>query len=562
MNRNTSSPSHKDKSLRVGILDLAARQPDRSLFARIVNPNQSCIMPQVIAVWAEQMGHQVSYVIYTGMEDLFSELPDDLDVLFISSFTQCAYLAYSVSNFFRQRKVVTVLGGPHARSYPRDAQNYFDYVVGFADKDLIQDLLSDFAPNPHGGLMLSAGRQPHALPGVRERWKFIQQALDKTLFFRCVPMIGSLGCPYTCNYCFDSTVPFQPLPNDQIREDLAFLQCQPNPPFVLWCDPNFGVQFDSLMDVIESTVKPGRLQFGAESSLALLSEPHLQRLKKNNIIGMAPGIESWFDFNNKSKQGKHVGEDKVNGVAEHINLILQYIPHVQANLIFGLDCDQGATPFELTKRFIDLAPGVYPSYFLITAFGDSAPLNREYQAQGRVIDVPFPFLDNHLLLNVRLKNYAIVEFYDYLIDLVKYTFAPRIMWERFKANRHPLSRFGNSLRGLIGSEKGKPVAGYCRMRTEFATNPELQAFYYGETNTPPSFLHAIIKAGLGSWYDYLPTQVVDYLEHGEGAPNPRISAFAQENFGLTGLKGNPIGSRSGLREPIFLQEEPAQPSPT
>ncbi len=119
--------------MKVGIVDLIEKQPMNTLYTRIVNPNYASIMPQAIAVWIEQMGHEVYLVTYTGFEDLRHELPDDIDILFISAFTTAAYLAYSISNLFRKQNVVTVLGGPHARAYAEDAKNYFDYVVGLVD---------------------------------------------------------------------------------------------------------------------------------------------------------------------------------------------------------------------------------------------------------------------------------------------------------------------------------------------------------------------------------------------------------------------------------------------
>jgi len=511
----------KCKPLRVGIVDLITNRPADSLYAKILYPNYASIMPQVVAVWIEQMGHEVYFVTYTGSETLHRELPYDIDILFICAFTHTALLAYSISNLLRQRNVVTVLGGPHARAYAEDAKNYFDYVLGFTNKALIQDLLQDFSPNPREGVVLSAKKQPQALPGVRERWKFIRQNLQKTHFIHVVPMIGSLGCPYKCSFCVDSQVDYQTLPYEQIREDLIFLQQRPNPPKVSWYDPNFGVRFNDYMDIIESAVRPGTLEFGAESSLSLLSESHLKRLKKANFIVMLPGIESWFDFNDKSKQRKNVGPEKVKAVAEHVNLVTHYIPYVQTNFIYGLDSDAGPLPFELTKRFIELAPGVYPNYSLVTAYGNSAPLNYQYQVEGRVIDIPFTFLDCYSSTNVRLNNYSYEEFYDHLIDLVQYSISPRIMWNRFRANKDALTRWGNLLRA-ISSERD--VAGnYIEIRNRLATDHEFQAFYSGENVKPPSFYINKIKAGMGPLYDYLPARVLNYLERGEPPPNPRIS---------------------------------------
>jgi hypothetical protein len=74
-----------------------------------------------------------------------------------------------------------------------------------------------------------------------------------------------------------------------------------------WHDPNFGVRFDDSLDAIEDAVPPGSLHFGAESSLSLLSEPHLRRLRRNGCIAMLPGIESWFDLGNKSRTGRRKG---------------------------------------------------------------------------------------------------------------------------------------------------------------------------------------------------------------------------------------------------------------
>src|SRR3546814_2096887 len=121
----------------------------------------------------------------------------DLDVLFIGAFPRSAQTAYALSNLGRRGGAVTVLGGPHARCYPQDAAKYFDYVLGFTDKPLIADLLSDPARQRPLGVQLKAARQPAAMPNLRARWKFVEANLAKAPFLKIVPMIGSMGCPYT-----------------------------------------------------------------------------------------------------------------------------------------------------------------------------------------------------------------------------------------------------------------------------------------------------------------------------------------------------------------------------
>src|SRR6185503_6715670 len=107
-----------------------------------------------------------------------------------------------------------------------------------------------------------------------------------------------------------------------------------------------------------------------------------------------------------------VGLDKVKRVADHVNMLLRYVPYVQTNFVLGLDSDQGPEPFELTKRFLDLAPGAFPAYSLLTAFGRAAPINLEYQREGRVLPFPFHVVNNTQSMNVRPKGYGWAEFYD------------------------------------------------------------------------------------------------------------------------------------------------------
>src|SRR5689334_5323619 len=205
------------KKLRIGIIDIVSRGPTRALYARVMNPNLASIMPQVIGVWCREQGHDVSFVCYTGFEDLLAELPSNVDLVFIGAFTEAAHTAYALSNLFRSRGAITAIGGPHARCYPEDAQRYFDYVLGFTDRESLRGILADCSRHRPVGIRIAASNQPGTLPGVRERWPFIEATLKRAHGIRIVPMLGSLGCPYTCSFCIDAAVPYQPLDFDSIQ---------------------------------------------------------------------------------------------------------------------------------------------------------------------------------------------------------------------------------------------------------------------------------------------------------------------------------------------------------
>ncbi len=421
------------RKLRIGVIDLVTKAPTNTLWARVMNANLASIMPQIIALWCEQEGHDVTFTCFTGFEDLNTELPEDADIVFIGAFSQAAQLSYALSNMFRAKGAVTVLGGPHARCYPQDSQKYFDYVLGFTDKELIRDVLQDCSQHRPMGAHLTTSNQPAELPGVQERWKFVEQVVEKSPLIKIVPMIGSLGCPYTCSFCIDSEIPYQPLDFDVLKDDLRFLLKKFKRPHIGWHDPNFGIRFEDYMGAIEEAIPPDSMDFIAESSLSLLAEDHLKRLKRNGFKAILPGIESWYDMGGKSKTGSRQGMQKVEQVSEHVNMILRYIPYLQANFVLGLDQDEGAEPFELTKKFVDMSPGAFPGYSQLSAFGQAAPLNLDYQKENRVLPFPFHFLNNNHAMNVRPKGYSWPEFYDYLIDLSKYSFSWRAIYNRFRA---------------------------------------------------------------------------------------------------------------------------------
>lgn len=245
--------------LKIGVIDLVSKGPNSTLWGKTMHANLASIMPQVVATWCEQMGHEVFFICYTGREDLSKELPKEVDIVFISSFTQAAFLAYALSNFFRSSGVVTVLGGPHARCYPDDAIKYFDFVLGFTNKEVIMDVLDNCAPQRSLGRYLSSERQPSGLPGVQERWKFIEPTLRKAPYLKMVPMIGSMGCPYTCSFCIDSTVSYQPLNFETIKNDLRFLLSKFKKPLIGWHDPNFGVRFEENMEAVIKAAPPQKL---------------------------------------------------------------------------------------------------------------------------------------------------------------------------------------------------------------------------------------------------------------------------------------------------------------
>jgi hypothetical protein len=288
------------------------------------------------------------------------------------------------------------------------------------------------------------------------------------------------------------------------------------------------------MEAVEGAVPEGRMRHIAESSLSLLSEKHLKRLKQNGFRAILPGIESWYDLGNKSKT-RRTGLDKVNQVAEHVNLILRYIPYIQTNFVLGLDGDRGPEPFELTKRFLDLAPGAFPAYSLLSAFGRAAPLNLDYQRQGRVRAFPFHFLNNNHAMNVVPLHYTWPEFYDLLIDLSRYSFSPRAILRRIPATPTWIPKWMNVVRATSSEGWGR-IRYHTEIRRLLDQDRSVREFFDGETDEVPEFYVARVRRELGPFFQYLPEGA---LRHD---PNAYLGASAAEAVSIGGISAEPVRS--------------------
>ena len=492
-----------NRPLRVGVIDLVSKGPERHLYARVMNANLASIMPQVVSVWCEEQGHRVQYECFTGVENPRTMLEGPLDIVFICAFAEAAQLAYALSNLYRSTGALTALGGPHARCYPQDACRHFDYVLGFTDRTVISDVLADRSRHRPLGQALSAKQQPTSLPGVRARWKFLAATLAKAPWIKVVPMLGSVGCPYTCSFCIDSTVPYHPLDLDVIKEDLRFVLTKFKRPLVAWHDPNFGVRFNETVQAIEEAVPANRMDIIAESSLSILTEPNVKRLKHIGMKAVLPGIESWFSLGNKSKTGRTQGREKMVQVAEHVDMILGHIPYVQANFVLGLDSDQGPEPFDLTRQFLERCPAVFPAFSLLSAFGQASPLNLEYQRERRVLPFPFHLLNNCLAMNIKPRNYTWQDFYGHVVKLTGQAFSPMALMKRFWSNQKTVPKVMNLVRGISAEGRGRHRY-YAGIRRRLDSDPQFLPYFEGETDRLPDFHRNRIRKDLGSLWKWLP----------------------------------------------------------
>jgi radical SAM superfamily enzyme YgiQ (UPF0313 family) len=491
---------------KVGILDLGANKSPTWWQQALTSPEKKqyvAVMPQAVSVWCRQLGHRVHYANYFGVGDPRAKLPVDLDVVFIASHSNMAPLAYALSKVYGRAGTRTVLGGPHAKSYPQDALRYFDLVVLECDKALIADILDDHF-DPHQ--IISSPKPFDDTPTIQERLPELKASIfwnGRPYAYSFIPILSSIGCPYNCNFCTDWNTSYRPLSSDRIAEDLRFASAHLPGTKLAFYDPNFGVRFDETVSIFETVPAAQRNPYAFETSLSNLRHPRrLERLRETNCLAVAPGIESWTQYNHKAGMGKSAGREKLDCVTEHFHAIQEYVPFVQTNFIFGLDTDAGDEPFELTKEFLLRNPLVYPTLHIAMAFRGT-PLYDTLWKEGRILkSMPFTFYLTPYLTLI-LKNYDPVSYLERMVDLYSLVVSNRLLRARLAARAPCYLKFVNSYRILCYRGLLETLQ---RTLRQLKTDSQFLKFHLGETQILPGFYVQVYKQQLGRYFELMPIE--------------------------------------------------------
>lgn len=497
---NRNGPRSRKK---VGVIELLAYTVSSEwLLLRLVNKTKRqmySIMPQIVSVWCRELGHEVTYTTYFGQGDPVSLLPDDLDVIFISASTQASALAYALAKVYRRKGILTVAGGPHAKCFAEDCSRFFDITVTQCDKSLIGDILSDHIDPP---AIVATDRPLASFPTVEERLPEITAAAfhsGRATSTSVISLFGSVGCPYSCNFCTDWNSTYTPVSTEQLTSDLLYVSQHFPKALLGFQDPNFGVRFDETMAVLRAVPSQRRNRYLMQCSMSTLTEKRMEALAETRCLYVAPGIESWSDYGNKMKMRRTTGQDRVTAIAGTFHTLRKYVPGLQANFVFGLDVDAGDQPFGLTRDFIDRVPFVWPNLNIVTPYGGT-PVYDNLAREGRLLPcMPLALYCSPYLAFV-MKNYDPITFYDLFIDLLSASTSAALTIKRIASRGHAalkIARLGQT------SAVRHDISEMRLIRDEIRQNPLMRAFHEGRSAALPDFYNRHLDQRLGRYAELL-----------------------------------------------------------
>ncbi len=326
--------------------------------------------------------HEVHYLEIADIKTA-GTLPDDFDLVAISSFSAQIFEAYQVADYYRLKNIPVVLGGLHVTSVPDEAKEHGTSVVIGEGEPVWLELLLD-AEN--GNLKPYYRKEPAGLFDLADAPMPRFDLLNPEKYNR-ITVQTSRGCPHKCSFCASSillTSRYKLKPVHKVIEEIHEIKKIWRKPFIEFADDNSFVHRPHYKALLRELAKED-LRWFTEADVNVAGDDELLGLMRDSgcqqiLIGLeSPGRASLdgveLNSNWKARQQDHY--------KEAIAKIQSYGITVNGCFILGLD---GDTPeiFDNVLNFVRDS-GLYEvQVTFLTAFPNT-PLYRQLKSEGRII---------------------------------------------------------------------------------------------------------------------------------------------------------------------------------
>lgn len=267
-------------------------------------------LPSLALLTLAGMTPKQDSVKYFEVQDLkqLDPLPQDLDLVAISSFSAQIIEAYALADQYRALGIPVVLGGLHVTSLPDEALQHCDaVVVGEGEVvwlDLLRDARSGQLNRRYSSFDVAEFNMANApMPAF--------ELLDISKYNR-LTVQTSRGCPRRCEFCASSILLTRRYKQKCISQVLAEIDrvCELWPrPFIEFADDNAFIHRAYWKELLPQ-LKQRRVKWFAETDLSVHEDEQMLRLMRDSgcaevLIGLEspilPGLHG-LELNNDWKR--------------------------------------------------------------------------------------------------------------------------------------------------------------------------------------------------------------------------------------------------------------------
>jgi radical SAM superfamily enzyme YgiQ (UPF0313 family) len=310
-------------------------------------------------------------------------LPDDYDLVAISSYSAQIKEAYALADQIRHKNIPVVMGGLHVTAMPDEARQHCDAVVVGEGEALWPQLLSDFE---RGQLQPYYIQSPLGSFDLQDAPIPRFDLLDPDIYNR-ITVQTSRGCPWRCDFCASSITlspKYKLKPVSKVLEEIHAIKDIWRRPFIEFADDNTFVHHPHSKQLLTALAGEG-LRWFTETDLSVAGDDELLALMRDSgckqiLIGLESPHKASLDGIELNANWKFKQHDKYK---EAIAKIQSYGITVNGCFVLGLDGDNPDI-FEDVYDFVRDS-GLYEVQITFATPFPGTPLYRRLQQEGRII---------------------------------------------------------------------------------------------------------------------------------------------------------------------------------
>ncbi len=344
---------------------------------------------------------------------------EKVDIVGITVTVDVIDRAREIAKVFQSKGIPVVAGGIHSTASPNDVKEYFDAIsIGLAEKTW-PDIIEDFK-NGNLKKIYSCNDEIKGKEIISPAYHMI----DKKKYLYCNIISTSRGCPFACDFCYNSSEEYKKLyinrPIKDVIKDIETIGKR----HVMFIDDNFIGNPQWTLEFVRA-IRPMRLKWNAAVSANIVDMLDLlDEMVMSGCKSLFIGFES---LNENAIKNVHKSQNNIKKYEILIDEIHKRGIMINASFVFGLDEDD-VTTFKTTLDWIVANKIETVTSHILTPY-PGTKLYEEFLRDGRITDFDF---SNYNTANVVFKpqNMTPEELYNGYIWIYKQIYSTKNILKR------------------------------------------------------------------------------------------------------------------------------------
>ena len=305
---------------------------------------------------------------------------EKVDIVGISITVDIFPRAVEIAKKFQSKNIPVVAGGIHITANPEETAEYFDAVsIGIAETTWY-DIIDDFEK---GCLKKVYKHNTAEITPAQIKSPAYNLIKEKNYLYSNI-ISTSRGCPFKCNFCYNSCDAYKNLYVNRNIEDVINDIKTINKKHIMFIDDNLIGNPKWTMEFVKA-LKPLNVKWNAAVSLNIADMPELlDEMKASGCQSLFIGFES---INESSISNVNKVQNNLEKYNFAVNEIHKRGIMINASFVFGLDGDDKSVFESTLKWIVDNKIETVTSHILTPYPGTH--LYKEFLETGRIIDFDY-----------------------------------------------------------------------------------------------------------------------------------------------------------------------------